>query len=228
MIETPSPVDQYCHGVLRTELGLGTFETCLATTPAPPAPGTTFFDTRTDFAVRRWCPPLPGLEPHCPPARYLARRRELGVLETGRRLLRGTGIATHLVDTGPPGDLSRDPPRQWRPAPPRPGRIVRLDLLAEQVADTSGTVESFLANLAEGVHGAAGTAVAFTSVAGVRHGLALAPHPPGPGEVRGAAGRWPAGRRAGAGCSVRRWAGCSAAGPVTARGRGRTPNGWRG
>ena len=26
MIETPSLVDQYCHGVLRTELGLGTFE----------------------------------------------------------------------------------------------------------------------------------------------------------------------------------------------------------
>jgi hypothetical protein len=26
MIDTPSLVDQYCHGVLRTELGLGTFE----------------------------------------------------------------------------------------------------------------------------------------------------------------------------------------------------------
>ncbi len=54
--------------------------------------------------------------------------------------------------------------------------IVRLELLAEQVADTSGTVESFLANLAEAVHGAATHAVAFTSVAGVRHGLALAPN----------------------------------------------------
>jgi predicted TIM-barrel fold metal-dependent hydrolase len=47
------------------------------------------------------------------------------------------------------------------------------------------------------VHGAAANAVAFTSVAGVRHGLALAPEPPGPGEVRGAAGRWLAGRRVG-------------------------------
>ncbi len=196
MIETPSLVDQYCHGVVRTELGLGTFETYLATTPAPPAPGTTFFDTQAGFAVRRWCPPLLGLEPHCPPARYLARRRELGVLETGRRLLRGTGIATYLVDTGPPGDLTG--PAEIAAAGAAQAReIVRLELLAEQVADTSGTVESFLANLAEGVHGAAGTAVAFTSVAGVRHGLALAPHPPGPGEVRGAAGRWLAGRRAG-------------------------------
>ncbi len=54
-------------------------------------------------------------------------------------------------------------------ASPRTGRaheIVRLELLAERVADTSGTVESFLANLAEAVHGAAANAVAFTSVAG--------------------------------------------------------------
>ncbi|NEC27489.1 amidohydrolase, partial [Streptomyces sp. SID8111] len=106
MIDTPSLVDQYCHGVLRTELGLGTFEAQLSRTEGPPAPGTTLFDTQTGFAVRRWCPPLLGLEPHCPPARYLARRRELGVAEAGRRLLRGSGISTYLVDTGLPGDLT--------------------------------------------------------------------------------------------------------------------------
>ncbi|MFH9862849.1 amidohydrolase family protein [Streptomyces sp. NPDC017202] len=196
MADPPSLVDQYCHGVLRTELGLGTFEAQLARTEGPPAPGTTLFDTQTGFAVRRWCPPLLGLEPHCPPARYLARRRELGVPEASRRLLRGSGITTYLVDTGPPGDLTG--PDEIASAGEAEAReIVRLEPLAEQVADTSGTVESFLANLAEAVHGAAATAVAFTSVAGTRHGLALAPEPPGPGEVRGAAGRWLAGRRAG-------------------------------
>ncbi|MCX5080967.1 amidohydrolase family protein [Streptomyces sp. NBC_00401] len=196
MIDTPSLVDQYCHGVLRTELGLGTFEARLGRGGRPPAPGTTFFDTQTGFAVRRWCPPLLGLEPHCPPARYLARRRELGVVESGRRLLRGSGITTYLVDTGLPGDLTG--PREMASAGDADAHeIVRLELLAEQVADTSGTVESFLANLAESVHAAAANAVAFTSVAGVRHGLALAPQPPGPGEVRGAAGRWLAARRVG-------------------------------
>ncbi|AJE40148.1 MULTISPECIES: amidohydrolase family protein [Streptomyces] len=196
MIEMPSLVDQYCHGVLRTELGLGTFEAHLARTEGPPAAGTTLFDTQTGFAVRRWCPPLLGLEPHCPPARYLARRRELGVLEAGRRLLRGSGITTYLVDTGLPGDLT-GPAEMAATGAAEAHEIVRLELLAEQVADTSGTVESFLGNLAESVHGAAAHAVAFTSVAGVRHGLALAPEPPGPGEVRGAAGRWLAGRRVG-------------------------------
>ncbi|MFD3947848.1 amidohydrolase family protein [Streptomyces sp. NPDC058579] len=196
MIETPSLVDQYCHGVLRTELGLGTFETHLGRTGGPAAPGTTFFDTQTGFAVRRWCPPLLGLEPHCPPARYLARRRELGVLESGRRLLRASGISTYLVDTGLPGDLT-GPAEIASAGAADAHEIVRLELLAEQVADTSGSVESLLANLAEAVHGAATTAVAFTSVAGVSRGLAQAAEPPGPGEVRGAAGRWLAGRAVG-------------------------------
>ncbi|WP_328772444.1 amidohydrolase family protein [Streptomyces sp. NBC_00286] len=196
MIETPSLVDQYCHGVLRTELGLGTFEAHLAGGEGRPAAGTTFFDTQTGFAVRRWCPPLLGLEPHCSPAHYLARRRELGVLESGRRLLRGSGITTYLVDTGLPGDLT-GPGEMASAGGADAHEIVRLELLAEQVADTSGTVESFLANLAESVHAAAANAVAFTSVAGVRHGLALAPEPPDPGEVRGAAGRWLTGRRVG-------------------------------
>ncbi|MFI6081839.1 amidohydrolase family protein [Streptomyces sp. NPDC051217] len=196
MIETTTLVDQNCHGVLRTELGLGTFEAQLGRTAGPPAAGTTFFDTQTGFAVRRWCPPLLGLEPHTSPAGYLARRRELGVLEAGRRLLRGTGVTTYLVDTGLPGDLTA--PEEIAAAGAAEAReIVRLELLAQQVADTSGTVDSLLANLAHAVHTAAGTAVAFVSVAALRHGAAPAAEPPDPGEVRAAAGRWLAGRRAG-------------------------------
>ncbi|WP_327124320.1 amidohydrolase [Streptomyces sp. NBC_01727] len=190
-------VDQHCHGVLRTELGLGTFEARLATAggQGQAAPGTTFFDTQTGFAVRRWCPPLLGLEPHCPPAGYLARRRELGVLETGRRLLRATGVTTYLVDTGLRGDLTG--PAEIAVASGADAReLVRLESLAEQIADTSGTVESFLANLAEAVHASAASAAAFTSVAAARHGLEPDPGPPGPGTVRGAAGRWLAGREA--------------------------------
>ncbi|MER5205700.1 amidohydrolase [Streptomyces sp. NPDC002825] len=197
MIDTPHLVDQYCHGVLRTELGLGTFEAQLGAhlggDGVLPAAGTTFFDTQTGFAVRRWCPPLLGLEPHCPPARYLARRRELGAAEAGRRLLRASGISTYLVDTGLPGDLTR-PAELGAAGAAEAHEIVRLEPLAEQVADTSGTVEAFLANLTEAVHGAAAGAVAFASEASAS---ASAPEPPGPGEVRGAAARWLAGRPAG-------------------------------
>ncbi|MFI5825736.1 amidohydrolase family protein [Streptomyces sp. NPDC051578] len=198
MIETPPLVDQYCQGVLRTELGLGTFEAELVRSAGPPAGGTTFFDTQTGFAVRRWCPPLLGLEPHCPPVRYLARRRELGVTEVGRLLLRGAGVGAYLVDTGAPGDLTA-PKELARAGDAEAFETVRLEPLAEQVADTSGTVAAFLANLAEAVHHAATAAVAFTCGAGARYPavLAQAPEPPGPGEVRGAAGRWLAGRAKG-------------------------------
>jgi hypothetical protein len=189
MIETVSLVDQYCHGVLRTELGIGTFEAQLGGTVGPAAAGTTFFDTQTGFAVRRWCPPLLGLEPHCPPARYLARRRELGVLESGRRLLRSTGVTTYLVDTGLPGELT-DPGEIAAAGDAEAREIVRLEALAERVADTSCGVTDLLSRLAEAVHDAAATAVAFTSVAGVGPGLALAPEPPGHAEVRAAAGHW--------------------------------------
>ncbi|MEU0402876.1 amidohydrolase [Streptomyces sp. NPDC006197] len=200
MIDMPRLVDQYCHGVLRTELGLGTFEAHLGAhlggAVVPPAAGTTFFDTQTGFAVRRWCPPLLGLEPHCPPARYLARRRELGAAEAGRRLLRASGISAYLVDTGLPGDLT--PPAELSAAGAAEAHeVVRLEPLAERVADTSDTVEAFLANLAEAVHGAAADAVAFSSASAVRGGLAALPEPPGPGEARGAAGRWLADRAAG-------------------------------
>ncbi|MFJ6511175.1 amidohydrolase [Streptomyces sp. NPDC091406] len=180
-------VDQNCHGVLRTELGLGTFEARLTATRAPAAPGTTFFDTQTGFAVRRWCPPLLGLEAHCPPAHYLARRRELGVAETSRRLLRASGVSAHLVDTGLPGDLT-GPAELASAAGSEAREIVRLEVLAEHVADTSGTVDTFLVNLGEAVHTAASSAVAFTSVGA--DAPYAAPEPPGPVRVRAAAGRW--------------------------------------
>ncbi|GLF98612.1 amidohydrolase [Streptomyces yaizuensis] len=196
MIDTPSLVDQHCHGVLRSELGLGTFEAQLSPTGAPPAPGTTFFDTQTGFAVRRWCPPLLGLEPHCAPARYLARRRELGATETARRLLRGSGIGVHLVDTGLAGDLT-PPPELAAMAAAETHEIVRLEPLLRTVADRSGTVGELLSGLAGAVHAAAATAVAFAFSAVVRAELATMPGPPGPGEVRRAAGHWLAARHPG-------------------------------
>ncbi|WP_411106146.1 amidohydrolase family protein [Streptomyces sp. cmx-4-9] len=192
MIETPPLVDQHCHGVLRTELGLGTFEAQLVRSAGPPAAGTTLFDTQTGFAVRRWCPPLLGLEPHCAPARYLARRRELGAAESARRLLRGSGVAAYLVDAGAPGEELTGPKELSLAADAEAFEVVRLEPLAEQVADTSGTVAAFLANLAGAVYAAAGAAVAFTVGSGTGRAAApaLAAEPPGPGEVRGAAGRW--------------------------------------
>ncbi len=182
-------VDHHCHGVLRSDPDDAAFEAFLTESDAPAAAGTSFFDTQLGFAVRRWCPPLLGLEPHCPPERYLARRRELGAEEANRLLLRATGIGTYLVDTGLPGDLT-GPAELARLAGARAREIVRLEHLAERAAEGVRDPDKFLTVLADAIATAADTAAGFKSVVGYRHGLDFAPEPPGPAEVRAATAGW--------------------------------------
>ncbi|MEV4443844.1 amidohydrolase [Streptomyces sp. NPDC049577] len=190
----PPLVDQYSRGTARGELGLGTFESHLgeaagAAGPAPP--GTTFFDSRAGLAVRRWCPPLLGLEAHCAPVRYLARRRELGAYRAGNLLLRGAGIGTFLLDAADPAALT-SPAELARAAGGRAHEVVRLEALAGRVADACDGAGSFLALTAEALYDAAGSATAFAS--GV---VSCDGSPPGAAEVCRAASRWLRRRRPG-------------------------------
>ncbi|MEE1941608.1 amidohydrolase [Streptomyces sp. TRM 70361] len=189
-------VDQYGRGIRHLEAGPAVFETWLAAAVtggggAHPPRGTTFFDTRLGLAVRRWCPPLLGLEPHCAPVRYLARRRELGAYAAGRALLRGSGIGTFLVADGPgespgSGDTARpvEDPALLAGAGRPAHRTVRLEPLADRTAAASDTVAGFVSGLAEAVHTASRTAAAFVCDGGFP-----ADAPPEPGEVRRAAAR---------------------------------------
>ncbi|MFG2138088.1 amidohydrolase family protein [Streptomyces sp. NPDC048650] len=185
----PPLVDHHCHGVLRHEPDPGTFAGYLTESDRPPAAGTSFFDTQTGFAVRRWCPPLLDLPAHCPPERYLARRRDLGPRETCRRLLGATGIGTYLLDTGLPGDLT-GPDETARAGRGTGYEVVRLEALAERVAIGVRDAEEFTDALGAAVRDAARTAVAFKSVVAYRHGLALDPLPPASGEVHTAVRGW--------------------------------------
>ncbi|MFD1829522.1 MULTISPECIES: amidohydrolase family protein [Streptomyces] len=194
--ELPPLVDHHCHGVVREDLDDDAFASYLTESDAPAAPGTSFFDTQLGFAVRRWCPPLLDLEPHCPPGAYTARRRELGAHEAGRRLLGADGIGEYLVDTGPTADLT-GPGELAAAGGARAHEVVRLERLAERAADAAGSAGGFLAALEGAVERAAGTAVGFKSVAAYRYGLDLEPGPPAASEVRAAAGRWLAARDSG-------------------------------
>ncbi|MFJ6752944.1 MULTISPECIES: amidohydrolase [unclassified Streptomyces] len=194
MDDLPPLIDQHSHGALHGELGLGSFEAHLAAAAGAhrPAPaGTSYFDSWTGIAIRRWCPPLLGLEPHCPPARYLARRRELGAFRAGRLLLRGAGIGTFLVEADGTGDLT-SAAELAAAAEARAHEVVRLEALAQQIADTSGSVDSFLGYTAEALYAAAQHATAFASGATYCDGRA-----PEAGEVRRVADRWLRGRRPG-------------------------------
>ncbi|MER6995756.1 amidohydrolase family protein [Streptomyces sp. NPDC000410] len=186
----PPLVDHHCHGVVRHGLeDDGAFTSYLTESNAPPAPGTSFFDTQLGFAVRRWCPPLLGLDPHCPPERYLARRRELGSAEAARLLLRASGTGTYLVDTGLPGDLTG--PGELAELGGGSARvIVRLESLAERTADATPDPDGFLETFGTAFIASARTAAGFKSIAAYRYGLALEPDPPTAGEVHAAAERW--------------------------------------
>ncbi|UJB41424.1 amidohydrolase [Streptomyces sp. A1-5] len=190
----PPLIDQHSHGAVHGELGLGSFEAQLGAAAGArgPAPaGTSHFETRTGLAIRRWCPPLLGLEPHCAPVRYLARRREVGAFHAGRMLLRGAGIETFLVESGAPGGLT-SAVELADAADARAHEVVRLEPLAEQVADTSGSVDAFLGYTAEALYSAAQHATAFACGGTYCEGWA-----PDAGAVRRAADRWLRDRRPG-------------------------------
>ncbi|AXK37242.1 amidohydrolase [Streptomyces armeniacus] len=205
MCRTPL-TDQYGRGVLHGELGIGSFEAYLAAVAGAhggtPPRGSSHFDSGLGRDLRRWCPPLLGLPAHCPPVHYLARRRELGAYAATRALLRGSGIGAFVTDTSaaPAGVAGTNvmpvgAPAGTRDVPMTPAELglaalgrareaVSLRELAAQVADTSGSVNAFLGNVAEALH-TASHAVAFVSGGAFHEGSAPTPY-----EVRRAAGRW--------------------------------------
>ena len=85
--------------------------------PAPPTS-----TPRSGAAVRRWCAPVLDLDPHVPPAVYLARRAELGAAEVNRRLLGAAGIVAFLVDAGSGGAELLSAAEMGLRAAPRPTR----------------------------------------------------------------------------------------------------------
>ncbi|MQY10461.1 hypothetical protein SRB5_05690 [Streptomyces sp. RB5] len=183
-MDLPPLVDHHCHGVMDTDPTPEEFASCLTESAEPPAPGADFADSQLGFALRRWCPPVLGLEPHCPYGDYLAGRGALGPAESGRRLLAAAGIGTFLVDTGLPGTG----PGSYGGGTER--EVVRLERLAEEVARTAADARGFTQALGEAIAAKSRTAVGFKSIAAYRHGLDFNPAPPAAGEVRGAAARW--------------------------------------
>ncbi len=183
-------VDHHVHGVLRADLDREAIEALLTESSAPPPAGTTAFDSQLGFAVRRWCAPVLGLDPHAPADDYVRRRQQIGAAEAARLLLSGAGVATWLVDTGyqsddvtTPGELaaiSGSPARQ----------VARLESVAERVAHSGPPAARLGADLAAAIQHEAQTAAGFKSIAAYRCGLDFEPTRPRPADVIAAADRW--------------------------------------
>ena len=184
-------VDHHVHPALAAETGQAEFEQLITESDRPLPAGLTQFDSQLGVAIRRWCAPVLGLEPFPEPADYLARRAALGAAEVTRRLLRATGTAHFLLDTGyvRPGLL--DLPGMREAAGAQADEVVRLESVAEQaVLDGDRSAAGFAARFAAALARQAATAVGLKSIVGYRFGLDFDPGPPAAAEVTAAAGGW--------------------------------------
>ncbi|WP_248958557.1 amidohydrolase family protein [Sphaerisporangium perillae] len=182
-------VDHHCHGVRRDELTRAGFELLITEAGTPAPPGTTHFDTPVGTAIRRWCAPVLGLEPHAPPAVYLARRAELGAQEANTRLLRAAGVVAFLVDGGRGGRELLSAAEMGRLGGAAADELVRLERVEEDVAQEGLTVVGYLDALQDRLAARAAKAVGLKSVIAYRYGLDFAPARPSRGTVIAAAGR---------------------------------------
>jgi len=187
-------VDHHAHPVLGTSLSRAVFEELITESDRAAPAGTTRFDSQLGIAVRRWCAPVLGLPPDASPDEYLARRAGLGADEATRLLLRASGTACFLVDTGYvlDGMIGLEPMAEAAGA--GVAEIVRLERVAEQAimagdATASGFADRFRVALWAQAAGACGV----KSIIGYRFGLDFDPAAPTAAEVAEAAGRWLAG-----------------------------------
>ncbi|MBO3748497.1 amidohydrolase family protein [Streptosporangiaceae bacterium NEAU-GS5] len=192
----PDPlVDHDCQGVRRDELGRSQFEMLIAPAGMAAPPGTTHFDTPLGVAIRRWCGPVLGLEPHAPPAVYLARRAELGAGEVNRRLLRAAGIVAFLVDATTSGPELLTAAELGRLGGAAADEIVRIEDVEQEVAESGRSSVGYVEELRDRLAARAGRAVALKTMVARHHGLDVEPSRPSRGTVLASAGRRLAGPR---------------------------------
>ena len=186
-------VDHHCHGVVRRDLDRAAFEALLTEAGSAGPLGGSLFDSQIGFAVRRWCAPVLGLEPHAAPEAYLERRAGLGHAEVTRRFLAAAGLAALCVDTGFEPEPLLEPAELGRMANASAHEIVRLEQVAEQCAAEivqGGAIVGYADAVRSRLAERARTAAGFKSIAAYRHGLALSGERPSDSEVFAAAVRW--------------------------------------
>ncbi|MCN9241084.1 amidohydrolase family protein [Streptomyces sp. RY43-2] len=189
-LRTTPLVDHHVHGALRGATDRAGFELMLTESDWPAPPGTTHLDSQLGFAIRRWCAPLLGLEPHASAESYLAARDALGPSEVTRRLLTASGIGDYLVETGHKGEAILGVAEMAEVSGQAAHEVVRLESVLEDVARGGATATElpgrFRAVLAERT----AAAVGVKSIIAYRHGFDFDPDRPTDDETVRAAGAW--------------------------------------
>lgn len=183
-------VDHHVHGALAADVRREDFEQLITESDRPLPDWMTQFDSQVGFAIRRWCAPILGLEPHDSPEGYLARRTELGVEEVNRRFLRGAGIGRFLVETGYQSELILDLEAMASASGHPTDEVVRLEAVADAVAQSGVEAAKFAERFKELLWARSKDAVGLKSIVAYRYGLDFNADRPSQEEVESAAGRW--------------------------------------
>lgn len=181
-------VDHHVHGALSTDPD--DFEQLISESDRPLPDGLTTFDSQLGFAIRRWCAPVLGLEPHASAEDYLAARRELGTDDVNRRLLHASGVAHYLLETGYAADRILDLDGMSLASGSTTDEVVRLESVAQQIAGSGCSAAEFAPRFAEALDERLGSAVGTKTVVAYRWGLDFEPRQPSLSDVEVAAGEW--------------------------------------
>jgi hypothetical protein len=168
-------IDHHCHGLMLDDLDRYTFEALMNEASGVSPLGTTFFDSMLGLAIRKWCAPVLGLEPHAPAGDYLARRQRLGT-EATRLLVIASGIETFMIDTGIGDRRLCSPADVAALADGTAYEVIRLEALAEDLLQSGTAVRDFAEAVEQALRES--TAIAAKSIAAYRVGLDLPPNPP--------------------------------------------------
>ncbi|MFD0903323.1 amidohydrolase family protein [Actinomadura sediminis] len=188
-LESLPLVDHHCHGVFEADLDRAEFEAALTEADAPGPPGASLFDSQIGFALRRWCPPVLGLDAHAAPDDYLERRADLGAAEVNRRFLAASGLRAVCVDTGHAPQPVLGPAALGELVGADSHEVLRLETVAEEVAAEGVAASGFAAEVRSRIEARAPSVVAAKSIAAYRAGLEMPGHRPPDAEVAAAAGR---------------------------------------
>jgi len=190
LLESVPLIDHHCHGVTFADLGAVQFDELAGESSAPGRPGRMLAASQFGAVVRAECAPLLGLPRHCSADEYQARRRELGAAEVNRRLLTATGISSYFIDTGYRGGELLTPEQMAQVSGESAREVVRLEAVAEQLADSDVSADGFARAYAGALAEAAQGAVGLKSIMAYRFGLDFDPERPAPRDVTRAAGDW--------------------------------------
>ena len=140
-------IDHHVHGAFETPVDRAVFEAAINEGSTDPVPSfMTQFDSPLGLAIRRWCAPVLGLQPHADADAYWARREELAPDELTALMLGAAGVSRWIVDTGFKGDLINTPERLTALSGCPSSSILRLERLAEDLLEAGTAAQSFPAS----------------------------------------------------------------------------------